>query len=425
MRINDLNLRTKILLGGALVLLPMLVMAFVISQGIVASQERERSVDQTHVVVNEIDNLLLQLVNMETGYRGFLITGDDVFLEPYTQGLATYTEKLVALRQLVGDDPLQLQRLDAIEREVAGWRTKIVDPGIDLRRKVNDGVTLLDRVDQYERSRAGKEYFDRIRAQISDFRADENALLEQRSRESVEAARLLQLALGGGTLLAAVFAVAIAFLVASGVSRRLEAVAKAAGVLADGTSEQIPPLPQGRDEVGRLSQAFQSMAQKIRQQIGDLRIQTERADRAREAAEQARTQLAEQLATIEEQRNVIREMSVPVLPLSETMRLVPLIGALDSSRLQAVQEQALDAVAHSGVRYLLLDITGVPVVDTAVAQGLLGIVQAARLLGSDVILVGIRPEVAQAIVGLGIQLDGIVTQPSLQAGISYALGSRG
>ncbi|HEU4326654.1 MAG TPA: CHASE3 domain-containing protein [Roseiflexaceae bacterium] len=425
MRINDLNLRTKILLGSALVLLPMLAMAFLISQGIAASQERERNVEQTNAVINGIDNLLLQLVNMETGYRGFLITGDDIFLEPYTEGRAAYTQNLAALRSFAGGDAEQLARLDAIEREAQTWRDTIAEPGIVLRRTVNDGVTQLNQVDQYERSRTGKQYFDRIREQIGLFRADESALLEERSRESAQAAQRLQLVLGGGTLLAAALAVVIASLVAKGVSRRLESVVRAADALADGTGEQILDLPEGRDEVGSLARAFQSMALKIRQQIGDLRVQTELADRARATAEQARAQLAEQLGTIEEQRNVIREMSVPVLPLSETMRLVPLIGALDSSRLQAVQEQSLDALAGSGVRYLLLDITGVPVVDTAVAQGLLGIVGAARLLGSDVILVGIRPEVAQAIVGLGIELDGIITQPSLQAGISYVLGARG
>ncbi len=424
MRINDLNLRTKILLGGALVLLPMLAMAFFITQGIAASQERERSVEQTHVVINEIDNLLLQLISMENGYLGFLITGDDMFLEPYTQGRAAFLQKLAELRGFARGDAEELGRLDAIEREAEIWRSTIAEPGIRLRRTVNDGVNQLNQVDQHERSRADKQLFDRIRAEIGLLRADEGVLLEERSRESAQAAQRLQLVLGGGTLLAAVFAVAIASLVARGVSRRLEVVVGAADALAEGAGEQLPDLPEGHDEVGSLARAFQSMAQKIRQQIGDLRVQTELAEQARATAEQARALLAEQLATIEEQRAVIREMSVPVLPLSETMRLVPLVGALDSSRLQAVQEQALDALAGTRVRYLLLDITGVPVVDTAVAQGLLGIVGAARLLGSDVILVGIRPEVAQAIVGLGIELDGIITQPSLQAGISYALAAR-
>jgi rsbT co-antagonist protein RsbR len=116
-------------------------------------------------------------------------------------------------------------------------------------------------------------------------------------------------------------------------------------------------------------------------------------------------------------------MSVPVLPLGQSALVLPLVGALDSERLGLVQEQALRSIEQQSARFLILDITGVPIVDTAVAQGLVQVVQAARLLGSEVVLVGIRPEVAQAVVGLGIHLSDIVTRSTLQSGIAYVLGS--
>jgi len=114
-------------------------------------------------------------------------------------------------------------------------------------------------------------------------------------------------------------------------------------------------------------------------------------------------------------------MSVPVLPVSANAIVIPLIGALDSQRLQMIQEQALQAIERSTTRFVLLDITGVPVVDTHVTQGLLSIVQAARLLGAQVVLVGVRPEVAQTIVTLGLDLRGMLTRQSLQDGIAYTL----
>jgi rsbT co-antagonist protein RsbR len=86
-----------------------------------------------------------------------------------------------------------------------------------------------------------------------------------------------------------------------------------------------------------------------------------------------------------------------------------------------LQEQALRAIERSAARYLILDITGVPVVDTQVAQGLMQVVQAARLLGTEVVLVGIRPEVAQTVVGLGLQMTNIATQSTLQSGIAHVL----
>ncbi len=134
------------------------------------------------------------------------------------------------------------------------------------------------------------------------------------------------------------------------------------------------------------------------------------------AAHAARVEQA--LAEVEQQRAVVRELSVPILPVSQDTLVMPLVGALDSTRLRDIQERALAAIEHSTVRRLLLDITGVPVVDSQVAQGLFTVVQAARLLGAEVVLIGIRPEVAQAIVGLSIDLSKIVTTVDLQTALN-------
>jgi rsbT co-antagonist protein RsbR len=176
------------------------------------------------------------------------------------------------------------------------------------------------------------------------------------------------------------------------------------------------------DELGVLGRRFDEMAATLQQRTCAIEAQHERANTARLEAETARAEIAEQLAMIEEQRSVIREMSVPVLPLSHSALVLPLVGALDSERLMLLQEQALRSIGEHSARYLILDITGVPIVDTAVAQGLIKVVQAARLLGTEVVLVGIRPEVAQAVVGLGIHLSDIVTRSTLQSGIGYVLG---
>ena len=129
-------------------------------------------------------------------------------------------------------------------------------------------------------------------------------------------------------------------------------------------------------------------------------------------AEQARL-----LAENSQQRDAIRELSVPVLPLQRGTLAMPLIGALDTTRLRDLQERALQAIQHASARRLLLDITGVPIVDTQVAQGLIGVVRAARLLGTEVLLVGIRPEVAQTIVGLGLDLGGVRTYSDIQSAL--------
>jgi rsbT co-antagonist protein RsbR len=175
------------------------------------------------------------------------------------------------------------------------------------------------------------------------------------------------------------------------------------------------------DELGALAHGFDTMATTIEQRTQDLEAQHRRATIAQREAEAARAETATQLATIEQQRGMIREISVPILPLSATTLVLPLIGALDTERLQVLQDQALLAIERAAARYLILDITGVPIVDSQVAQGLILVVQAARLLGTTVVLVGIRPEVAQTVVGLGLSLNTITTQSTLQSGIAHVL----
>lgn len=186
---------------------------------------------------------------------------------------------------------------------------------------------------------------------------------------------------------------------------------------------------------GRLSYESQRTAERNEQHTEDARRQLEIqakalerevavAQAARSEAEAAQLALSEQLATIQVQREVIAEMSVPVLPITPTALLMPLIGSLDSARLQLVQENALNNLEQRSAHYLLLDISGVPIVDTQVAGGLLRLVQAVGLLGAQVVLVGIRPEVAQSIVGLGIAFTNITTRGTLQDGISYVLAGK-
>jgi rsbT co-antagonist protein RsbR len=129
-------------------------------------------------------------------------------------------------------------------------------------------------------------------------------------------------------------------------------------------------------------------------------------------------QLAQALAEVQQQRAVNRELSVPILPVTHDTLVMPLVGALDSTRLHDLLGRALEAIERTSARRLLLDITGVPVVDSQVAQGLLTVVQAARLLGAEVVLIGIRPEVAQAIVELGINLRGVMTTVDLQTALN-------
>ncbi|HEX5692112.1 MAG TPA: HAMP domain-containing protein [Roseiflexaceae bacterium] len=174
-----------------------------------------------------------------------------------------------------------------------------------------------------------------------------------------------------------------------------------------------------RDEIGDLASAFNQMVVQIAGQRAALQSQVELAEAARTAAQSAQASSAEQLATIEQQQRMIRNMSVPILPLSTEALIMPLIGALDGERLLLLQEQALQTLEQTRARFLILDLTGVPIVDHQIANDVIELIQAARLLGAEVVIVGIRPEVAQALVALSIDLKGIASFSTLQGGMQY------
>jgi rsbT co-antagonist protein RsbR len=124
---------------------------------------------------------------------------------------------------------------------------------------------------------------------------------------------------------------------------------------------------------------------------------------------------------IQRQQREMMELSTPVVQLWENILALPLIGTLDSERTQVVMENLLHKIVETGAAIAIIDITGVPTVDTLVAQHLLKTVAAARLMGADCIISGIRPQIAQTIVHLGVNLSEVTTKASLADAFSIAL----
>lgn len=128
---------------------------------------------------------------------------------------------------------------------------------------------------------------------------------------------------------------------------------------------------------------------------------------------------------ISRQQQELLELSTPVVRLWDNILALPLIGTLDSARTQIVMESLLQEIVVSGAGIAIIDITGVPTVDTLVAQHLLKTVAAARLMGADCIISGIRPQIAQTIVHLGVDLQDVVTKATLADAFAMALKRNG
>ncbi|MBZ9783696.1 STAS domain-containing protein [Pseudomonas sp. REP124] len=124
---------------------------------------------------------------------------------------------------------------------------------------------------------------------------------------------------------------------------------------------------------------------------------------------------------IKRQQEELLELSTPVVKLWDGVLALPMIGTLDSQRTQVVMESLLQRIVETGSEIAIIDITGVPTVDTLVAQHLLKTVTAIRLMGADCIISGVRPQIAQTIVHLGLDLQGVVTKANLADALKLAL----
>lgn len=228
----------------------------------------------------------------------------------------------------------------------------------------------------------------------------------------------------GLTALAGLIAALIGLLVATRVSRPITALAQASQRITEGRLDQQVAIDD-RGEIGVLATAFNGMTARLQQTLGGLeqRVAERTADlqQANQEAERALKELSESLRQRELLSATVRELTTPVVPVLDGILVMPVIGVIDSERVALLLESLLTAIERHRAQVIIIDVTGVPVVDTQVAQVLIHATDAAKLLGALPILVGIRPELAQTLVGLGILLNGLVTHADLQNGVRYAL----
>lgn len=138
-------------------------------------------------------------------------------------------------------------------------------------------------------------------------------------------------------------------------------------------------------------------------------------------AEELRRQLAIREEVIAAQAALLAELSTPLLEVAPRVMLTPMVGAFDSARVAMLIEALLHAVQQRQARVVVLDVTGVPVIDTQVAHAILQCATSVRLLGAQLVMTGIRPDVAQTLVALGVDLSNIITRADLRDGVRYAL----
>jgi rsbT co-antagonist protein RsbR len=186
----------------------------------------------------------------------------------------------------------------------------------------------------------------------------------------------------------------------------------------DQIADQLAGAVSGSFDFTTQSSSSDPAIQKLNLMVNFLLDATRRA--LKESADKNR-QAAEQLDTIARQQRAIQELSTPILQLWDGVLVLPVIGFVDSRRSQQMMERLLEEIVARQARHVIIDVTGVAVMDTQTADYFTKIFNSVRLLGAQCVLTGIRPAVAQTLVHIGVQLDQVTTRRNLQQGLQECL----
>ncbi|RUO80149.1 chemotaxis protein [Idiomarina tyrosinivorans] len=229
------------------------------------TQTNQRSI-HSFEVIGQADDLYMSLLNIESGQRGYVITGNEDFLQPYVDGTAEVEKALANLKNLVKDSPKQLELLKKIEDEYQYWLTSAVEPPIEIRKSYGPGSLGLDQSAAIVAQGRGKAGMDNLREFVQQFTKTEKSLLLERADAASAAATLAQTISIGGGLLVIIIAVLSAWVFKRQLEQRLEEAMRVATAVADGRlNNQIDD--DGKDEIGELLSALAAMQTQLRSML--------------------------------------------------------------------------------------------------------------------------------------------------------------
>ncbi|MHB8619627.1 MAG: methyl-accepting chemotaxis protein [Chloroflexota bacterium] len=338
--LRGLPVSNKILLGYSASLVLMVILGALLFRGLEQSLEANHLARHSQYVLRSADDILRDLADMETGVRGFVITGDEAFLDPYNKGAAALGPLLTSTLNLVSDNPGQTQRMQRIASAARDFQRLRLVPILQARRRSAAEATALVKAGQ------GKAEFDQIRAQVDAFTAVEQGLLTSRTQLNDDANRQLQAIIVGGTILAALLGLLGAAATARSIARRVNAVKGAALAVSEGDLAQVVPALDGGDEVDALGRAFNAMTRGLREAEAT-KVQKEALEAVLEAGQAASNNLAstasEILASVTQQGASTTQQASAISETTATVDEVRMTAEQANQRAQAVAEKARQA----------------------------------------------------------------------------------
>lgn len=268
MLLKKLKIGEKMFLGFGLV---MLLMLLVIGNTFVNFSKQAKSVEanlHTYEVLSESDGILISLINMETGIRGYVITGDESFLEPYNQGKLDYEGHYNKLKELAFDNPKHQQLLDAINGDYSNWLQWQTNEIIAGREKVSLGQLTMDELISTAQTKQGKIYMDKIREAINKITKEEQNSLVLRNNERLRMENQTRIIMILGSTFSTVLAFIIAYLVIKMVVIPVRTVTHTFKEISEGDVDLEVRLPvNSQDELGQMSKYFNRFMEKLREQV--------------------------------------------------------------------------------------------------------------------------------------------------------------
>lgn len=267
MGFSKLKINARLMLAFAIIVG---ILVALITTAKVSQTKQLRSQDMnihTYQVIQQADHILQALINIETGQRGYLVTGTDAFLDPYTNGQKAFAESFDRIRELTKDNAAQQGRLDDLNRSLRSWLQDAVEPAIALRRAVDAGTKTMDDVVKFEREGHGKQGMDAMRAKLAEIIDTESGLLGERTAAAEAARKSLDVVLIGGGAIAVALSIILALAIARSIVNPIRQVLRATEDLRAGDGDLTYRLPQLDAEFGEIATSLNGFIEKLHEII--------------------------------------------------------------------------------------------------------------------------------------------------------------
>ena len=314
----NLSLRKKLYASFALILLIILVLVLAALRGFDQVSSSVKRNIHSYEVLNQSGAVLRSLIDIETGMRGYALTGQDSFLTPMHAGEKGFTDYHDQIKAATADNPEQQARLERLQALYGQWLQDDIQSSLTLREQVNQGAQPFSALAEQIAAGRGRAKMDAMREVIGELRASEKALQDQRTVSMNDAKRDAVAILIGGGLAAVVLAMLIAWSLSGNLSRRLGQALDVAQRIAEGRLDNAID-GSGRDEIGTLLQALSAMQARLRGMIGEIRQGAEQLVSASQSISSASLQLS---ASAQEQSHSASSMAATVEQLTVSINHV-------------------------------------------------------------------------------------------------------